>query len=78
MKIATLMSRGTDVVFGLLYVGIGYILFTTENDGLDLSSGATWIGLLIGFALLVFAQKIIKSVLTTVATAIDEALPKNE
>ncbi|MGR3238906.1 zinc ribbon domain-containing protein [Vibrio vulnificus] len=75
-SVENVVRQGVDVVFGLLYIYLGYsILFTDElRFDSDIESAGIVFGLLIAFAVLCVVQKLIKTILGTIAKVFDNVI----
>jgi len=72
-KLEKVLTLGTDIIFGLLYVGVIYSTFTTENNAIE---GVGWIVFIIGLGFVAILHKIIKVILGTIARAFDGTVGK--
>lgn len=70
-KAEEIVHQAIDVVFGLMYLYLAYIVFFSDELQSDAESGAYYFGLIIGFAMLYFVQKLLKSILGTIARSFD-------
>ncbi len=73
-RIEKIVNRAVDIIFTLMYAAVVYGLATSKD--IELASGAAIFGLIIGFALIYFTQKIAKGVLGTVARSFDSMVKR--
>ncbi|MGI2260895.1 zinc ribbon domain-containing protein [Shewanella sp. GXUN23E] len=72
-SVEKVVTQGVDLIFGLLYLYLGYSIFFTDELKFDneLESAGIVFGLIIAFAVLYFVQKLTKSILGTIARMFD-------
>ena len=76
MKVEKVTKNGVDLLFGILYSYLIYMLiFTDEFDG---GGAALFVVCVISFAVLLFIQKLARSVLCTIARSFDSMFEKGE